>query len=558
MRARRFTALIAAAALALSTVGAQESVAAPARSAMSVLAAMEPGWNVGNTLDAIPDETSWGNPPITKALFDSVRAQGFRSVRIPVTWGNHQAATAPFTIDPAFLNRVTQVVDWALQADLYVVLNLHHDSWQWISKIATDHDPVLARYTATWRQIVAKLGDRSSKLLFESVNEPTFDTTDAARKVQLMNELNTTFHSIVRQAGGRNATRVLILPTEGCTPDQKLMDDLASTIRLLNDPYLAATVHFYGFWPFSVNIAGYTKFDATVQKDMTDAFARMRDTFVAKGVPVYAGETGLLAYDFTRPGIIERGEALKFYEALGHAARVNRVTTAMWDTSSFINRTTLQPREPDVFWLIKSSWTRRSATMSADLVFLPKSGAIPARTLTLNLNGTSFRALWHGRTRLMPGRDYTVAGDQLTLTAAALTRLAGDRSYGVNATLQAEFSRGVRWQLSVITSDVPLLSSSSGTTGSFAVPAQFRGDVLATMEAKYADGRNAGPANWTSYKEFHSSFWPDYARGVITLQPAFFAEVDDGARVTLTFHFWSGATVTYYVTRTGSSVVGTV
>lgn len=157
----------------------------------------------------------------------------------------------------------------------------------------------------------------------------------------------------------------------------------------------------------------------------------------------------------------------------------------------------------------------------------------------------------------MPGRDYTVAGDQLTLTAAALTRLAGDRAHGVNATLRAEFSSGVRWQLSVITNDTPVPSAANGTTGSFAIPVQFRGDVLATMEARYADGRNAGPANWTSYKEFHSSFWPDYARGVITLQPAFFAEVDDGARVTLTFHFWSGATVTYYVTRDGSSVVGT-
>lgn len=258
-------------------------------------------------------------------------------MRIPVTWGNHQSAAAPFTIDPQFMNRVAQVVDWALASDLHVVLNLHHDSWQWISKIATDHDAVLARYTATWRQIVTRLGDRSRKLLFESVNEPTFDTTDAARKVRLMNELNTTFHSIVRQAGGRNATRVLILPTEVCTPDQKLMDDLASTIRSLRDPNIAATVHFYGFWPFSVNIAGFTRFDDQVQRDMNDAFARMRTAFVANGIPVYAGETGLLSYDYNRPGIIERGEALKFYEALGHQSRLNGVTTAMWDTSSFIN-----------------------------------------------------------------------------------------------------------------------------------------------------------------------------------------------------------------------------
>ena len=63
---------------------------------MATVAAMQPGWNLGNTLDAIPDETSWGNPPVTKALFDTIKAQGFNSVRIPVTWSNHQGA-APAT-----------------------------------------------------------------------------------------------------------------------------------------------------------------------------------------------------------------------------------------------------------------------------------------------------------------------------------------------------------------------------------------------------------------------------------------------------------------------------
>ncbi|MFE2991699.1 family 43 glycosylhydrolase [Streptomyces sp. NPDC059262] len=85
---------------------------APA-SAMDTVAAMQHSWNLGNTLDAIPDETSWGNPPVAEALFDTVGSQGFRSVRIPVTWGNHQSDQAPYTIDAAFLSRVRQVADWA-------------------------------------------------------------------------------------------------------------------------------------------------------------------------------------------------------------------------------------------------------------------------------------------------------------------------------------------------------------------------------------------------------------------------------------------------------------
>lgn len=40
------------------------------------------------------------------------------------------------------------------------------------------------------------------------------------------------------------------------------------------------------------------------------------------------------------------------------------------------------------------------------------------------------------------------------------------------------------------------------------------------------------------------------------LRPAFFAEVNDNARVALTFHFWSGTRVTYFVTKSGSTVTG--
>ncbi|WP_406109950.1 cellulase family glycosylhydrolase [Streptomyces sp. NBC_01003] len=550
----------------LATVGASRTGAvaaarpAPAAtaSAMDSVAAMQPSWNLGNTLDAIPDETSWGNPPVTKALFDTVKSQGFRSVRIPVTWGNHQSAQAPYTIDAAFLSRVRQVVDWAQADGLRVVLNVHHDSWQWINKMATDHDQVLARYSATWQQIATTFKDEPRTLLFESINEPAFDNADDARKMELVDELNTSFHSIVRTSGGANAQRLLVLPTVGATPDQTLMDDLAATIDGLDDPDLVATVHYYSFWPFSVNIAGYTRFDATVQQDMTDAFARMHDTFVAKGIPVYLGEYGLLSYpDYTHQDYVERGEALKYFEELGHTARVNGVSTALWDPFSLLNRDTLRWRDPALFALVKSSWTTRSGTASSDKVYVRKADPVTDRSLTLNLNGTSFRGLWLGGTKLAQGVDYTVSGDRLTLTAAALTRLTGDRAYGVNATLQARFSSGVPWRIDVTTYDPPLLTDAAGTTGSFAAPAQFRGDSLATMEAEYADGTDAGPADWTSYQQFGTAFAPDYDGGTLRLTADFLNSLKDGVPVTLTFHFWSGATVTYQVTRSGDTVTGT-
>lgn len=533
------------------------SVAKP-RSAVSAVAAMQPGWNLGNTLDAIPDETSWGNPLVTKALFDTVRAQGFHSVRIPVTWDAHQGAAPDYVIDPAFMNRVKQVVDWALADNLYVILDVHHDSWEWISSMPTDHDGVLNRFDRTWSQIAGTFKGEPDKLVLESVNEPQFANSTDDQAAPLLDELNTSFHTVVRQSGGNNASRYLLLPTLGDAPSQATMDSLYSTITALHDPNLIASVHYYGFWPFSVNIAGFTRFDAATEQDMTTDFALMRSEFVARGIPVVLGEYSTLSYpDYTKPETIEYGEALKYFEALGNQARTNGVTTELWDAGSFVNRGTLQLRDPRLFAQIRSSWTTRSGTASTDNIFLPKSAAITDQTLTLNTNGTTFRGLSTGSTRLTYGRDYTLSGDQLTVKASTLARLAGNRAYGVDSTVQAHFSRGVPWQINVNTFDTPVLSNANGTTDSLTVPTRFTGDLLATMEARYADGNNAGTATWTSYQEFNSTFSPDYADDSITLTSDLLNSLTDGARVTLTFHFWSGATVTYYVTRTGTAVTGT-
>lgn len=526
--------------------------------AMASVAAMQPGWNLGNTLDSTgSDETSWGNPRVTEALLDQVKAQGFKSIRIPVTWSQHLGSAPSYPIEAAYLNRVKEVAGWATARGLYVMINLHHDSWQWINTMPTDHDGVLTRYNAVWTQLAEAFKTFGPKLTLESVNEPQFTgSSGQAQEIQLITELNTSFRDIVRRSGGNNATRLLVLPTLHTSSDQVLVDALATSIRGYNDPNLIATVHYYGYWPFSVNIAGGTLFDATAQKDLTDTFDRVNAAFVARGIPVIIGEYGLLGFD-RHIGTIEQGEKLKFFEYFGHYARAKQLTTMLWDNGQHLGRTSFQWSDPELIAQIKSSWTTRSGTASTDQVFSAKSTAITAKTITLNLNGTSFVGLRQGTTELVRGTDYTIQGDQLTLSAPLLTRLSGSREYGTNATLSARFSAGVPWRINLITYDTPVLSNATGTTSSFAIPTAFRGDLLATMEAKYDDGTNAGEQDWTSYKEFDRAFAPNYATGVTTLTTDFFAAVRDNARVTLTFHYWSGTKVTYYVTKSGTTVTGT-
>jgi endoglucanase len=561
----RLATLAAAAPVIPATAGvaqagtAQSSAALTSSAAQRVVAAMQPGWNLGNTYDAIgADETAWGNPPVTPALIRNIRSEGFRSMRIPVTWEGRQGAGPDYTIDPAWLTKVKKTVDQVLAKGMYAMINLHHDSWMWIWDMPTQYDTVLARFNATWTQLADTFRDYSGRLLFESVNEPQFrGSSGQAEDIQLLHELNVSFHRIVRQSGGRNATRLLVLPTLNTGADQPRVDGLVETFKRLDDPNLVATTHDYSFWPFSVNIAGYTRYTSEVQDWHTSDWDRVHDAFTANGIPVIIGEYGLLSWD-SNDHAVERGEELKFFEFFGYYARAKQFTTMVWDNGGRLDRASYQWRDPDLFTQIKSSWTTRSGTVSDDFVFTARSAAITDKTLTLNLNGTRFRELRHGRRPLVRGRDYTVSGDQLTVTAAALTRLSGDRAYGVNAALHAHFSKGVPWRIDVTAYDTPILGDATGTTDEFTIPTQFRGDRLATMEATYVDdGANAGPHNWTSFKEFEITFTPDYPSSLIRLKPAFFAEVADDRPVTLTFHFWSGAKLTYRVTKSGTAVTGT-
>ncbi len=511
--------------------------------------AMQPGWNLGNSLDASGSETAWGNAPATLELIQQVAAQGFKSIRIPVTWdtGGRVGPAPDYTIDPAFLDRVQEVVDWSLDADLYVMLNLHHDSG-WVRTMPTDHDAVLAKFNAIWSQIAARFRDHSDKLHFESINEPEFDGVDDATKNALLHELNTSFFHIVRGTGGGNATRPLVLPTVVTNNGQVFLDALRDTIATLNDPNLIATVHDYGYWPFSVNISGVTTFDGVARDWTTEGIDRVYDTLVSQGIPVVVGEFGLLSFAGFG-GAIERGEVIKYFEFLTSYYASKGMTHQWWDAGAFFNRATYEWNTPELYRYIMHSVAGRSSTAATDLVFV-KTGAAEDIDLPLNLNGNSFVSLTNEGQLLTPGVDYTVAGNVLTLKASLLAPY-GIGEYGAKTVLEAHFSDGLPWSLSVRHQAAPVLGAAASTkSGALMIPTSFNGDLLATIEVGYVAAPGypyPGPANWTAFKLYGDVYQPDYASNTITIKKEFFAETSNEP-VDLTFHFWSGQKVNYRLT----------
>ncbi|HEY0944555.1 MAG TPA: cellulase family glycosylhydrolase, partial [Opitutaceae bacterium] len=512
--------------------------------------AMQPGWNLGNTLDATPNETAWGNPLATQELIQQIKAQGFKSIRIPVTWdtGGRVGPAPDYTIDPAFLDRVQQVVDWSLDAGLYVMLNLHHDSG-WVRAMPTNHDAVLAKFNALWSQIAPRFRDYPRELHFESINEPEFDGVNDATKNALLHELNTSFFNIVRSTGGGNATRPLVLPSVVTNNGQVFLDALLETITELNDPNLIATVHEYGFWPFAVNITGVTEFEGVAQEWTTSGIDRVYDTLVSKGIPVIVGEIGLLSFGGFN-GAIERGEALQFFEHTMSYYRSKGMTYQWWDAGNFFNRSTFQWNVPDIYDYMMHSAVGRSSTAESDLIFLRDGTPLQDAVINLNLNGNTFIGLDDGATPLVLGSDYEINGSVLTIKASALAAYASG-AFGEKTVLTAHFSDGVPWKFFVRHQAAPALGVASATkSGALVIPTAFNGDVLATMEARYVADPNfpyPGPTNWTAFKLYGDVYQPNYADNTITIKKEFFAETTNEA-VDLTFHFWSGKKVSYRLT----------
>ena len=194
----------------------------------------------------------WGNPLTTKELFAYVRETGFDFVRIPVTYKNHFKMEPGYEIDKAWLDRVQQIVDYALECDLKVIINIHHDCTTsgdnkiWFIADLAHYDTTRDILTSLWSQIAERFKDYDNNLIFETLNEPAYANTkyqghgnDESRYV--LGKLNIETLNAIRATGGENESRFVMLPTHGACNNY----DTNSAFVFPDDPHVLVSVHGY-------------------------------------------------------------------------------------------------------------------------------------------------------------------------------------------------------------------------------------------------------------------------------------------------------------------------
>ena len=238
--------------------------------------------NLGNALEA-PTEGLWGQV-VRKEDMARIRAAGFDTVRIPIAWSAHAADTPPYTIDPAFMARIREVVQWAEAADLQVIINVHH-----YNEINDDPATHIPRLVAIWDQISDAWADASPRVIFEFLNEPHSEMT--AKKVD---EVNAFLLNRLRQ---RHPDRWMILGGGHWGHWSGLIDTNPPF-----DPRIITTFHFYDPFAFTHQGAPWATQPAPLgtewgsSRDMRQIkadFDKAYDFAAARGLPVLVGEFGV-------------------------------------------------------------------------------------------------------------------------------------------------------------------------------------------------------------------------------------------------------------------------
>ena len=317
------------------------------------------GWNLGNTLDAHNDnltindapevhETCWGNPETTKDLVDPLIEQGFGTIRVPVTWKHHLDDNN--NIDSAWLDRVQEIVDYGYNSGIYVIVNVHHEDWNY--PYYDNKDAATEKIQAVWSQIAERFKDYDEHLIFEVQNEPRKVGTDVEwtggddEGREVVNAVNMAAYETIRAAGGNNADRLIMLPGYAASSNTEVLESIEFPE---GDNMVAASVHAYTPYDFALNIQGRSEWN----HDSADIDRLMRDIdriFISKGIPAIIGEFGALNKD----NEAERVEWVTYYL---NKAKETGVPCIWWDNGQFnsdgenfgiIDRKTMELPYPDL------------------------------------------------------------------------------------------------------------------------------------------------------------------------------------------------------------------
>lgn len=285
-------------------------------SSYEAIKSMGVGWNLGNTLDTWWSgdddgrdwkkwETGWGQSVTRSELMTMMKNAGFGAIRVPVTWGIHMDADGK--VYEEWMNRVNEIVDYVINAGMYCILNVHHDTGAdedvWLIASAEDYTKEKTKFEGLWTQIAERFKNYDQRLLFEGYNEMLdesrswcyasmnlgYNATEAGEAYKAINDYAQSFVNAVRATGGNNAVRNLVVNTYGaCNGVGDWNSHLQDPLKNMARPEDAVEDHIL----FQVHAYPHIDDLAAVEAEVTGMFDLLETHLVSLGGPVIVGEWG--------------------------------------------------------------------------------------------------------------------------------------------------------------------------------------------------------------------------------------------------------------------------
>lgn len=357
---------------------------------LEVAELMGNGINLGNTMEAYGHlalgtqadvsayETYWGQPVTTQEMITAMKNAGFDSLRIPVAWTNMMNyESGDFTIGEAYLNRVEEIINYALNEDMYVIINDHWDgSWWGMFGSANEETrkKAMDMYVSMWTQIAERYKEYSDYLIFESANEELgsrLNDIDVAADsgtlseeecYEMANKINQTFVDVVRSTGGNNAQRFLLIAGYN-TDIQKTCDDRFKMPADSAKDKLLVSIHYYTPWGYCGN-ASLSQWGTKRNYGEQNTLLEMMTKFTEQGYGVVIGEYAVLP---ASEGSVKTNTCDYFTNFLNNCDLYG-YCPMLWDCSNLFIRTELGFFDQDVADLFLSrSYTAQSAKTSEEI-----------------------------------------------------------------------------------------------------------------------------------------------------------------------------------------------
>jgi endoglucanase len=406
------------------------------------------------------------------------------------------------------MDRVETVVDQALATGLYVVVNAHHDSWIWADPTASGANITMIneKFGRLWSQIGTRLACKSSRLIFEPLNEPVGSTQANA---EVLNNLSAIFLQEINAAGGHNAQRVVSLSGLG-------MDSIKTSEWFVrpsvypNQPW-GLQFHYYSPYDFVFDAWGKTIWGSDADKaSLLNDFTLFHGNFT--DVPAFVGE-----WDSSTTNN-EEAARWKYFDYFIRTANSFKYSTILWDNGlDQFNRssdTWYDPIDADILFAAVSGITNTLADSTTDpsatsqnssaYLFHKVGDPVVAQSVPYLLNGNTLKSINTATGKPLSPTQYSMSSTgSLTLSASYLSTLyTTTATAGIKETLTLTFSAGSPLTLTVVQYATPIIPTTSYVVDPSAdlyIPVTYQGlPQVAAVKAMNADGTYFIDS-WTEY-----------------------------------------------------------